>query len=58
MHTYVAGQVSDLGHKNAAAIALEAGVPPRSLQEFLAIHCSNERAAGDNGNGVVEEVVE
>jgi SRSO17 transposase len=38
MRTYVGGQVGHLERKNAAAIALEAGVPPRSLQEFLAIH--------------------
>ncbi|MCJ7587777.1 MAG: IS701 family transposase [Candidatus Aminicenantes bacterium] len=38
MHTYLAGQVSDLERKSVAPIALEAGVPPRSLQEFLEIH--------------------
>ena len=29
MWTYTGGQVGDLERKNAAAIALEAGVPPR-----------------------------
>lgn len=53
MRTYVAGQVSDLERKNAAAIALEAGVPPRSLQEFLAIHRWNEGAVGER----VQEIV-
>jgi SRSO17 transposase len=36
--TYVRGQVSDLERKNVAAIALDAGVPPRSLQEFVGLH--------------------
>jgi len=53
MRTYVAGQVSDLERKNAAAIALAAGVPPRSLQEFLAVHRWNEGVVGER----VQEVV-
>lgn len=36
--TYAAGQLGDLERKSVEPIALEAGVPPRSLQEFLAIH--------------------
>lgn len=35
LHTYVAGQLSDLERKNAEAMALAAGVPPRTLQYFL-----------------------
>ena len=42
LHTYVNGQISDLERKNVEAIALDAGVPPRSLQEFLGIHCWDE----------------
>ncbi len=37
LRTYVGGQVGDLERKNAEAIALAAGVPPRSLQEFHAL---------------------
>ena len=36
--TYIQGQLSHLERKTAAAIAQEAGVAPRSLQEFLEIH--------------------
>jgi SRSO17 transposase len=36
MSVYVAGQLSDLGEKSCEPIALAAGVPPRTLQEFLA----------------------
>ena len=32
---YVGGQLSDLQRKNVEAIALDAGVPVRTLQEFL-----------------------
>jgi len=38
MRTYIGGQLSPIRSKSVAAIALEAGVPPRSLQEFLEIH--------------------
>ena len=53
MRTYVGGQVSHLERKNVAAIALEAGVPPRSLQEFVAIHRWNEEGVGER----VQEIV-
>ena len=35
MSTYVAGQLSDVARKNVEAMALAAGVPVRTLQEFL-----------------------
>jgi SRSO17 transposase len=35
MSTYVSGQLSDVERKNVEAMALEAGVPVRTLQEFL-----------------------
>lgn len=35
---YVRGQLSDLERKSIAPIALQAGVAPRSLQEFMEIH--------------------
>lgn len=38
LRTYVAGQISDLDRKSVEPIALDAGVPPRTLQEFLEIH--------------------
>ncbi len=53
MRTYVGGQIGDLERKNAAAIALDAGVPPRSLQEFLALHRWKEAAVRDR----VQELV-
>ena len=36
--TFVCGQLSALPRKSAEPIALEAGVPPRTLQEFLSLH--------------------
>jgi len=38
MRTYLRGQVSDLPRKNVEAIALEAGVVPRTLVQFLGLH--------------------
>ncbi len=35
LETYVAGQLSDLQRKSIEPIADAAGVPPRTLQEFL-----------------------
>src|SRR4051794_40205541 len=35
LRTYVAGQLSDLPRKSVEPIALAAGVPPRTLQQFL-----------------------
>ena len=36
--TYIQGQLSDLDRKSIEPMALAAGVPPRSLQEFVEIH--------------------
>ena len=36
LSVYVSGQLSDLGEKSVEPIALKAGIPPRTLQEFLA----------------------
>jgi len=44
---YVAGQLSDLPRKSVEPIALQARVPPRSLQEFLSIHRWDEGAVRD-----------
>lgn len=38
MRTYVNGQVSNLERKSVEPIALDAGVAPRTLQEFLGLH--------------------
>jgi len=43
LHTYVNGQLGPLARKSVEPIALEAGVPPRSLQEFLEIHKWDEQ---------------
>jgi SRSO17 transposase len=37
LRTYVEGQLSDLPRKSVEPIALKAGVPPRTLQEFLSL---------------------
>jgi SRSO17 transposase len=42
--TYIGGQVGDLERKSVEPIALAAGVPPRTLQKFLAEHLWNEEA--------------
>ena len=38
LRTYIQGQLSDLERKSIAPIALQVGVAPRSLQEFMEIH--------------------
>lgn len=47
MPTYVQGQLSNLPRKSVEPIALAAGVPVRTLQEFLSQHCWNEDAVRD-----------
>lgn len=44
MRTYLNGQLGSLKRKSIEPIALEAGVPPRTLQEFLSIHRWDEAA--------------
>jgi SRSO17 transposase len=39
---YVRGQLSDLAQKSVEPMALAAGIPPRTLQEFLARYKWNE----------------
>ena len=46
LRTYVNGQLGPLGRKSVEPIALEAGVPVRSLQEFLEIHRWDEAKLG------------
>lgn len=38
LKSYVGGQLSDVQRKNVEAMALEGGVPVRTLQEFLSQH--------------------
>ena len=47
MPVYVQGQLSNLDRKSVEPIALAAGVPVRTLQEFLAQHKWNEDALRD-----------
>lgn len=44
LRTYVGGQIGELPRKSVEPIALDAGVPPRSLQEFLSLHRWDEHA--------------
>jgi SRSO17 transposase len=65
---YVGGQLSDLPAKSCEPIALEAGVAPRTLQEFLSQHKWDENRmrtrlqqlvvsnhAGPNSIGIIDE---
>ena len=47
MPTYIQGQLSKLDRKSVEPIALAAGVPVRTLQEFLAQYAWNEDAVRD-----------
>ena len=44
LRSYLAGQPSDLDRKNSESIAMRLGLPPRTLQQFLASHRWNEQA--------------
>ena len=46
MRTYLRGQLGPLERKSIEPIALDAGTPPRTLQEFLAIHRWDHDAVG------------
>ena len=47
LQTYISGQLSDLDRKSVEPIADAAGVPPRTLQEFLSMLKWDEQAARD-----------
>jgi len=47
LQTYVSGQLSDLDRKSVEPIADAAGVPPRTLQEFLSMLKWDDQAARD-----------
>jgi SRSO17 transposase len=46
LRTYVTGQLGSLERKSVEPIALEAGVPPRTLQQFLSEYQWDESAVG------------
>jgi SRSO17 transposase len=50
---YVRGQLSDLPEKSVEPIALEAGVAPRTLQEFLSQHRWDEDRLRDRVQHIV-----
>jgi SRSO17 transposase len=52
---YVSGQLSDLPEKSVEPIALNAGVPPRTLQEFLSQHHWDHDLLRDDLQGVVRD---
>jgi SRSO17 transposase len=69
LYTYVSGQLSDLDRKSVEPIADAAGVPPRTLQEFLSLLKWDEYAVIDqlqrrvirrhsdpNSIGIIDEV--
>lgn len=69
LDTYVSGQLSDLDRKSVEPIADAAGVPPRTLQEFLSLMKWDEMAVIDclqrrverrhsdpNRTGIIDEV--
>jgi SRSO17 transposase len=52
---YVSGQLSDLPEKSVEPIAINAGVPPRTLQEFLSQHRWDEDQARDTVQHIVRD---
>src|SRR3954466_5589575 len=52
---YVSGQLSDLPEKSVEPIAINAGVPPRTLQEFLSQHHWDQDLLRDDLQGVVRD---
>jgi len=52
---YVSGQLSDLPEKSVEPIAINAGVPPRTLQEFLSQHRWDHDRARDDLQGIVRD---
>jgi len=53
MRTYLAGQLSGLPRKSVEPMALQAGVAPRTLQEFLSIHRWDNSAMRDRVQQIV-----
>lgn len=55
LKSYVGGQLSDVRRKNVEAMALEGGVPVRTLQEFLSQHKWDEDRMRDRLQQIVRE---
>src|SRR3954452_14344128 len=52
---YVSGQLSDLPEKSVEPIALNGGVPPRTLQESLSQHHRDHDLLRDDLPGIVRD---
>jgi SRSO17 transposase len=52
---YISGQLSDIPEKSVEPIAINAGVPPRTLQEFLSQHHWDHDRARDRLQHVVRD---
>jgi SRSO17 transposase len=52
---YVSGQLSDIPEKSVEPIAINAGVPPRTLQEFLSQHHWDHDTLRDDLQGIVRD---
>ncbi len=52
---YVSGQLSDIPEKSVEPIAINAGVPPRTLQEFLSRHKWDEDRVRDRVQQTVRD---
>lgn len=55
LKSYVGGQLSDVKRKNVEAMALEVGVPVRTLQEFLSQHKWDEDRMRDRLQQIVRD---
>lgn len=55
LHRYVQGQLSGLARKSVEPIADQAGIPPRTLQDFLATHTWDHEQAIDRLQQCVAE---
>jgi SRSO17 transposase len=55
LRVYIAGQLSDLPEKSVEPIALNAGVPVRTLQEFLSQHRWDHDLARDRLQAIVRD---
>lgn len=53
LRTYVGGQVSCLHRKSVEPMADQAGIPPRTLQDFLAFHAWDHERAVDRLRQIV-----
>jgi SRSO17 transposase len=52
---YISGQLSEIPEKSVEPIALNAGVPPRTLQEFLSQHRWDQDRMRDNLQAIVRD---